>query len=986
MASQQRDLVFISYSHNDRDWFDKLQTHLAPFIRSHKLTVWSDQQIPPGAKWREEIEKALARTRVAVLLVSPDFLASDFIVDNELPPLLDAAAADGVTIFWIPISASAVEQTPIWNYQAAHEPKQPLDSLSRAKRNAAFVEIVQKLERAVNAKRRQRQASPPLPPAAWPHPGLPLRPPKTAEPFVGREVELGQLAEAMGGTAPVTLIVGIAGQGKSCLLGEWNRCGAAPPAGVGLCWRRVYDVGYTFDRFLEELLVYLTGQPVDRRELPTSEALAEVACRLLAERPCWIILDGMERWLKRWAAEPDRDAEGLTEDDRAGVDPVLDDFLQHAAAWHNGSRLLLTTRALPAALESCRVETIGQDVRRRRILRGLAPDDAVELLRRFCPAAPRTELEKAARQYDHHPYAMSLLGQMLEKQYGGDFSRWRKVHPVSGKLADLLDAALACHAEHTDLLRLITCSLGPAPIAMPAELTKIEEDILRATLAGLAEWQLVELHADEVEEHSVIRTHLLDHLPPEERRKTIHTIAVWWSEQPVPDYPTAYAEIQPRLVAVEHALEAGDVEFALQLFNTKSTPQSVYTPEDWLMRFGYFTENLRLNGLLIEQLFDHVPSNNEDDLRTELAGVYNNRGITYGQMGRLEEAVADYGQALQLRRTLVESEGRQELRNELASVYDNRGVAFAVLGRLEEAVADYGQALQLYRMLVDSEGRQELRNELAGVYNNRGIAYRQMGRLEEAVADFDQALQLWQTLVDSEGRQELRNDLAMVYNNRGNAFADLGRLEEAVADYGQALQLRKRLVESEGRQELRNDLAGVYNNRGNAYRQMGRLEEAVADYDQALQLRKTLVDSEGRLEIIGDYEDTLFNRTLVYAQQGEWAAAGDDLEKGTGLLFPQVQGGQWHLWPSLLQTLGFRCEHVVELSDAGRIARWANAALRGLAELRADLWQHRRLVKAIGKFCGVLAEQREALLPAGLDAALFERVAARVAVPAGEGE
>ncbi|MBN4003307.1 MAG: TIR domain-containing protein [Nostoc sp. LPT] len=144
-----RNQVFISYSHQDQEWLTKLQKHLKPMIRNQNMVVWDDTKIQPGAKWREEIKQALAAAKVAVLLVSPDFLASDFIVDNELPPLLDAAEAEGLTIIWIPLNFSNYEETEIEKYQSAHPPSQPLDSLNSAQENQAWANICKNIKAAI---------------------------------------------------------------------------------------------------------------------------------------------------------------------------------------------------------------------------------------------------------------------------------------------------------------------------------------------------------------------------------------------------------------------------------------------------------------------------------------------------------------------------------------------------------------------------------------------------------------------------------------------------------------------------------------------------------------------------------------------------------------------------------------------------------------------------------------------------------------------
>lgn len=145
----QRSEVFISYSHDDREWMEKLEKFLKPLIRNQLINHWVDKQIPVGAKWRVEIEKAIARAKVAVLLVSANFLASDFITEQELPPILEAAEKEGLTIVWIPVGSSSYKYTFIKDFQAASDPQRPLNSLSEAEQQKILVDICDMIAQAL---------------------------------------------------------------------------------------------------------------------------------------------------------------------------------------------------------------------------------------------------------------------------------------------------------------------------------------------------------------------------------------------------------------------------------------------------------------------------------------------------------------------------------------------------------------------------------------------------------------------------------------------------------------------------------------------------------------------------------------------------------------------------------------------------------------------------------------------------------------------
>ncbi len=174
-----RHSVFVSYSHRDREWLDRLNVHLRPMVRDRALVVWDDTKIAPGSKWKEEIKTALVAARVAFLLVSADFLASDFVVTNELPLLLTAARDDGAVILPLILSPSRFLHTPLAEFQALNDPSRPLIALTRAEQEEILVRATEAVERAMQSNSPQKTAAGRELDVAWSGTSIPVGRKKT---------------------------------------------------------------------------------------------------------------------------------------------------------------------------------------------------------------------------------------------------------------------------------------------------------------------------------------------------------------------------------------------------------------------------------------------------------------------------------------------------------------------------------------------------------------------------------------------------------------------------------------------------------------------------------------------------------------------------------------------------------------------------------------------------------------------------------------
>jgi tetratricopeptide (TPR) repeat protein len=202
-----------------------------------------------------------------------------------------------------------------------------------------------------------------------------------------------------------------------------------------------------------------------------------------------------------------------------------------------------------------------------------------------------------------------------------------------------------------------------------------------------------------------------------------------------------------------------------------------------------------------------------------------NRGVTYQNLGKEKEAVADLEAGLKLnpndpdtifrlanlRYVLNDFAGALADYNRLLAmerlfpgIYSKKAGSEAMLGWAPEALRDADQALQVDAK--DEEG-----------YNSRGLVKRLMGKLDEAKSDFDEAI-------------KIKKDYSRPFNNRATIYLAQGDAQRALQDLDEAILLDPAFAEA-------------YSNRGSIRHQIGQNETALKDLDEALRLNPNFADA-----------------------------------------------------------------------------------------------------------------------------------------------
>ena len=140
--------VFLSYSHQDEAMKDQLNVFLAPLRRSGKISAaWTDREILPGQEWDAAIKQELAEADLILLLVSPHFLASDYIWQHEISKAMERHERREAVVIPIILRPCDWQEMPFAKVQGLPRNAKPVSTYTN--QDEAWLEVAQGIKRVV---------------------------------------------------------------------------------------------------------------------------------------------------------------------------------------------------------------------------------------------------------------------------------------------------------------------------------------------------------------------------------------------------------------------------------------------------------------------------------------------------------------------------------------------------------------------------------------------------------------------------------------------------------------------------------------------------------------------------------------------------------------------------------------------------------------------------------------------------------------------
>ncbi len=149
--------IFCCYARTDQSLLNALKRHLFPLERQGLITLWNDTDISPGANWEKEIEKHLNSAQIILLLVSPDFIASEYCYSKEMLRAMERHEAGEAHVVPIILRPVLWENTPFGQLQALPTDAKPLSGHTWHNLDEALFDVAKGIRNVVQGFLQEQQ-------------------------------------------------------------------------------------------------------------------------------------------------------------------------------------------------------------------------------------------------------------------------------------------------------------------------------------------------------------------------------------------------------------------------------------------------------------------------------------------------------------------------------------------------------------------------------------------------------------------------------------------------------------------------------------------------------------------------------------------------------------------------------------------------------------------------------------------------------------
>jgi tetratricopeptide (TPR) repeat protein len=648
---QRRDeapIVFVSYSHKDEEWKDKLLPQLEHLGRLGILEVWDDRKIKAGVDWYARIRETLSKTRCAVCLISSDFLKSSFCMDEEIPYLLQQRYRGRLELFPI-LLRDCVWQAHPWlkRWQMLPLDAKPVLTHFAHDPDQVFAEVARQVVECIETGKCRERPGPP-----GPAPEVDIkRLPQSDELLFGRREELNFCNKAWDDQQlNVVVLVASGGVGKSNLVRSWvesmvedNYRGAERVFAWSFFSQGAKERVTSADEFIAKALQWF-GDETAGQGLSAWDRGYRLA-ELIRRRRTLLLLDGVEPLQSGYAF------------DRGKLkDPGLEVLLFELAK-RNPGLCAITTREAVTDLTDDEINAAVEQVD----LDQISTVGGRALLRISGVEGEDQELEAAVKAFGNHAYAIKLLGAWLGQWHDRHINR-------AGAIPDL-DMPLENGRHPRRVMQAFAERFDDGPKAnllalaglfdRPADAKAIAALRTRPVIAGLTE-HLVDLgsndwnkdiedlrhlglfapashHApDEIDAHPLVREHFGERLRTErpEAWRAGHGRLYEHLRDSAKPLPDTLAEMAPLFQAVHHGCQAGRHEEALrEIYQARiQRGQEFYSTR----KLGALGANLAALSGFFESRWDTVvPTLSPEDQ----ASILRDAGWHISKLERLDDAL-----------------------------------------------------------------------------------------------------------------------------------------------------------------------------------------------------------------------------------------------------------------------------------------------------------------------------------------------------------